>query len=145
MGVAGGEGVLSDYDPDGYFCEMLGRADAPSAHTEAIRERLAGQGLPELRRRARAAERELFTLGIPFPIYSARHAIASVSTSACGPGTVLCMRATRWGVSGCGPLNLTPSSISLASVAASSVMRSRARAGSSVTPMVAASAVMSAR
>ncbi len=64
------DGVLAGYDSGEYFCEMLGRADAPAGHTAAIRRQLAGHSLGELKARAQAAERELFNLGITFTLYS---------------------------------------------------------------------------
>jgi uncharacterized circularly permuted ATP-grasp superfamily protein len=75
MATISSDGVLSGYDPGRYFCEMLGRPEAPCAHTEAIQARLGRLGVNELRRRARAAERELFNLGITFTVYSDRDAI----------------------------------------------------------------------
>ena len=64
------QGVLANYDPDGYFCELLGRRDAPADHAAPIRDRLAHIEVAELRRRAQDAERELFNLGITFTLYS---------------------------------------------------------------------------
>ena len=64
------------YDPGGYYCEMLGRAGAAAANgRELIRERIARMSMTELRRRAKAAERELFNLGITFTVYTKRDAI----------------------------------------------------------------------
>ena len=65
----------SSYDPGGFYCELLGRGAAAPPHTATIRERIAGMPLAELRARARAAERELFNLGITFTVYSDRGAI----------------------------------------------------------------------
>lgn len=68
-------GLFTSYDPAECFCELVGRRDAPAAHAEAVRERIASMDLAELHRRATAAERELFNLGITFTVYSDREAI----------------------------------------------------------------------
>ncbi|MGB1547983.1 MAG: circularly permuted type 2 ATP-grasp protein, partial [Alphaproteobacteria bacterium] len=67
------KGLLSDYDPGEYFCEMFGRRGL--AHTRKIREYLDGLNIATLRARARDAERELFNLGITFTVYTDRDAI----------------------------------------------------------------------
>lgn len=63
------------YDPGGSYCEMLGRAGAAVNGREVIRERIAAMSMAELRRRSKAAERELFNLGITFTVYTKRDAI----------------------------------------------------------------------
>ena len=63
------------YDPGGSYCEMLGRAGAAVNGREMIRERIAQMSMAELRRRSKAAERELFNLGITFTVYTKRDAI----------------------------------------------------------------------
>ena len=70
--------IFRNYDPGGHFCEMLGMPGQEVEHTRAIREHLDALGLPLLRERARAAERELFNLGITFTVYSDRNAIDRV-------------------------------------------------------------------
>ena len=70
MASGGARGVLANYDPGGFFCEMLGGEDAPADHTAAIRSRLVDLEVGELERRARAAQRELYNLGITFTLYS---------------------------------------------------------------------------
>jgi uncharacterized circularly permuted ATP-grasp superfamily protein len=72
------ERLFASYDPDGYFCEMFGTAEHPLEHTSLIRERLQHLSTAKLHRRAQAADRELFNLGITFTIYSDRHAIDRV-------------------------------------------------------------------
>lgn len=62
------------YDPDGYYCEMLGRGQGNDG-AAVVRERIGRMTLRELRRRAQAAERELYNLGITFTVYSDRDAI----------------------------------------------------------------------
>jgi uncharacterized circularly permuted ATP-grasp superfamily protein len=66
-------GMLAGYDPDGWYCELLGREH--EAYTGEIARRLDGLDFAGLRRRARDAERELFNLGITFTFYSNREAI----------------------------------------------------------------------
>lgn len=68
-------GVLADYDPGGYFCEMMGGPDAPAHHTEQVRRHLARMSPGQLVRRARDAERELYNLGITFTVYAQATAI----------------------------------------------------------------------
>jgi uncharacterized circularly permuted ATP-grasp superfamily protein len=63
------------YDSDGYYCEMLGRDRGAAAAVALIRERIGRMSMAELRRRAELAERELFSLGITFTVYSERDAI----------------------------------------------------------------------
>ncbi len=68
-------GVLSGYDPGGYYCEMTGGGGGTATHTAPIRGRLATLRVEDLRRRARDAARELFSLGITFTVYSQNDAI----------------------------------------------------------------------
>jgi uncharacterized circularly permuted ATP-grasp superfamily protein len=69
------EGLLDHYDPGGFYCEAFGGPQHPADQTRAVRERLAGMSLAELRRRAQAAERELFNLGVTFTVYTSREQI----------------------------------------------------------------------
>ncbi len=66
-------GLLANYDPDGWFCELQG-GDRIEQLSE-ISSRLNSLGSAGLRRRARDAERELFNLGITFTVYTERDAI----------------------------------------------------------------------
>jgi len=67
--------MLENYDPNGFYCEMFGgRGDNPE-HTRLVRQRLESMGISDLRRRARAAEAELYNLGITFTVYTNREAI----------------------------------------------------------------------
>lgn len=68
-------GPLSAYDPDGFFCEMLGGNGETADHTQAIRDRLNGLDLENLRGRARDAELELYSFGITFTVYTQKDAI----------------------------------------------------------------------
>jgi len=68
-------GPLSAYDPDGFFCEMLGGRGDAADHTRAIRERLNRLDLEDLRGRARDAELELYSFGITFTVYTQKDVI----------------------------------------------------------------------
>ena len=60
--------LLDRYDPDGWYCELLGRGRA--AQTKEIQKRLKQMDAAMLRKRAKDAERELHNLGITFTVYS---------------------------------------------------------------------------
>ncbi len=68
-------GLLHGYDPGGFYCEMFGDRKHPAGHTRVVRDRLDELSLAELRRRAQAAERELFNLGVTFTVYTSREQI----------------------------------------------------------------------
>jgi len=68
-------GLLEDYEPGGFYCELFGAAKLHAPHTGTVRERIDGLSLAELRRRAQAAERELFNLGVTFTVYTDREQI----------------------------------------------------------------------
>jgi len=68
-------GLLEHYDPGGFYCEVFGGPTHPADHTRAVRDRLDRMSLAELRRRAQAAERELFNLGVTFTVYTSREQI----------------------------------------------------------------------
>jgi uncharacterized circularly permuted ATP-grasp superfamily protein len=68
-------GLLDGYDAGGFHCELFGAGSRPPPHTQTVRERLDGLSLAELRRRAQAAERELYNLGVTFTVYSSREQI----------------------------------------------------------------------
>ncbi len=67
--------MLENYDPNGSYCEMFGGAGIDPVHTRLVRQRLESMGIADLRRRARAAEAELYNLGITFTVYTNREAI----------------------------------------------------------------------
>ncbi|HYD68104.1 circularly permuted type 2 ATP-grasp protein [Azospirillum sp.] len=68
-------GLLSDYDRNGFFCELTSpRADGAEEFAR-IRRRLDRLAQDQLRRRNADAERELFDLGITFTVYSEKDAI----------------------------------------------------------------------
>jgi uncharacterized circularly permuted ATP-grasp superfamily protein len=62
--------VLSSYDPGAFYCEMLG-----SAANQPVLDRLASLSMQALKRRAAAAEAELYNLGITFTVYSEKDTI----------------------------------------------------------------------
>jgi len=66
-------GLLSDYDPGSFFCEMFGRGGL--RHTREVRNRLGELDIGALRRRSQDAETELAKLGITFTVYTDRDAI----------------------------------------------------------------------
>jgi uncharacterized circularly permuted ATP-grasp superfamily protein len=68
-------GTLDGYDPRHYYCELKGSLESQNLHLAALWQRLQGIELARLRERAADAERELFTLGITFTVYSDRTAI----------------------------------------------------------------------
>ncbi|MGI9476810.1 MAG: circularly permuted type 2 ATP-grasp protein [Hyphomicrobiaceae bacterium] len=65
--------LLDRYDPDGWYCELLGRGRANL--TREIQKRLKRLDVAALRKRTKDAERELYNLGITFTVYSDREAI----------------------------------------------------------------------
>lgn len=65
---------LPGYDPSPYLCELSPR-DGDGGVPNLIAERLAGMDVAELRRRAAAAERDMFNLGVTFTVYSDANAI----------------------------------------------------------------------
>jgi uncharacterized circularly permuted ATP-grasp superfamily protein len=68
-------GLLEGYGPGGFYCELFGAAQRAAPHAQTVRERIDGMSLAELRRRAQAAERELFNLGVTFTVYTSREQI----------------------------------------------------------------------
>jgi uncharacterized circularly permuted ATP-grasp superfamily protein len=65
-----GEFVFDSYDPNGFYCEMLG---CPA--TGQIRDRLGRMPIAEFKRRAAGAEQALYRLGITFTVYTDSQAI----------------------------------------------------------------------
>jgi uncharacterized circularly permuted ATP-grasp superfamily protein len=68
-------GLLDDYDPNGFFCELTGKSGESRERAGALIDRLNRLSLQELRARAGDAERELFNLGITFTVYTEKDAI----------------------------------------------------------------------
>ena len=71
----GAEIGLPGYDPNGFFCEIFGDPKGANAPSPAIQERLKALDTSDLSARAKAAEEELFNLGITFTVYTEREAI----------------------------------------------------------------------
>lgn len=71
----GAEIGLPGYDPQGFFCEIFGGAGGGPAPSPAIQDRLKKLDTDDLSARAKAAEEELFNLGITFTVYTEREAI----------------------------------------------------------------------
>ena len=65
-------GLLSDYDPKPFFCELL---DAPNGAARAVASRFDAFGLDAIAARSEDASRELYNLGITFTVYTERDAI----------------------------------------------------------------------
>ncbi len=85
---------FSSYDPGAYYCELTARkGDGGSA--ALVRERISAIGLDALRLRARAAERDLFNLGITFTVYSESSAIDRILPFDCVPRIIA---AKEWSV-----------------------------------------------
>src|SRR5215470_15867831 len=66
---------LDNYDPGQFYCELIGSSEHRNRHLTALWHRLQQLELERLSERAEDAERELFTLGITFTVYSDRTAI----------------------------------------------------------------------
>lgn len=85
---------FSSYDPGAYYCELTARSgDGGSA--ALVRRRITKIGLDALRMRARAAERDLFNLGITFTVYSESSAIDRILPFDCVPRIIA---ADEWSV-----------------------------------------------
>lgn len=67
--------LLDSYDPNDFYCEMLGKDSSLAAHTKPVRYRLGQLPVDELRDRARDAELELYNFGITFTVYTQKEAI----------------------------------------------------------------------
>jgi uncharacterized circularly permuted ATP-grasp superfamily protein len=66
---------LDNYHSGQFYCELTGSAGHPNRNLTSLWHRLQQLELERLRERAADAERELFTLGITFTVYSDRTAI----------------------------------------------------------------------
>ncbi len=78
---------FSSYDPGPYHCELTAR-DGDGGAAALIRSRIAAIGLDALRARARAAESDLFNLGITFTVYSDATAIDRILPFDCVPRVI---------------------------------------------------------
>ncbi len=66
---------LDTYDSGKFYCELVGLPENRNRHLTTLWHRLQQLELQQFRVRAEDAERELFTLGITFTVYSDRTAI----------------------------------------------------------------------
>ena len=66
---------LDKYSPGSRYCELIGSVENRNRHLTALWHRLQQLELQQLRQRSEDAERELYTLGITFTVYSDRTAI----------------------------------------------------------------------
>ena len=85
---------FATYDPGPYFCEL----NPPNGDTEPlaqVRARIAAIGLDALRTRAKAAEGDLFNLGITFTVYSDASSIDRILPFDCVPRII---SAAEWAV-----------------------------------------------
>ena len=71
-------GLLSGYDANGYYCELLGAPNRDHPVVELIERQLSTISESELRSRASAAESDLFDMGVTFTVYSENSAIDRV-------------------------------------------------------------------
>ncbi len=85
---------FASYDPGAYYCELTARA-GDDGSAALVRGRIAAIGLDALRKRARAAERDLFDLGITFTVYSEANAIDRILPFDCVPRII---NAREWSV-----------------------------------------------
>jgi len=74
LGTQNGQ-LLDAYDPNDFFCELMGAEGHSYERAGALIERLNALSLQDLRARAGDAERELFNLGITFTVYTQKDAI----------------------------------------------------------------------
>ena len=68
-------GLFANYGTQHFFCEIMNALQPDEPSIRLIRDRLRSLDVEELRRRAAAAEAELYNLGITFTVYSDRDAI----------------------------------------------------------------------
>ncbi len=85
---------FASYDPGAYYCELTARA-GDDGSAALVRGRIAAIGLDALRKRARAAERDLFDLGITFTVYSEANAVDRILPFDCVPRII---NAREWSV-----------------------------------------------
>ena len=71
----GGPGLLSGYDPGGFWCEFMGRGSEPLPACQELARRLNAFSFAEVARRAKRATSEFITLGVTFTVYSDREQI----------------------------------------------------------------------
>ncbi|MCQ8278805.1 circularly permuted type 2 ATP-grasp protein [Acetobacteraceae bacterium KSS8] len=74
-GAASGSGLFQSYGNPRFFCEIMNAIGPEDPTVALVRDRLRAFDEDELRRRASAAEAELYNLGITFTVYSERDSI----------------------------------------------------------------------
>jgi uncharacterized circularly permuted ATP-grasp superfamily protein len=79
------EDPFRGYDPGPYFCELSPEREGGAGAAARLRGRIAMLGLEALKTRARAAETDLFNLGITFTVYSEASAIDRILPFDCIP------------------------------------------------------------
>ncbi|TQV80597.1 circularly permuted type 2 ATP-grasp protein [Denitrobaculum tricleocarpae] len=67
--------LLDSYDPNDFYCEMLGKNASVAPHTKPVRYKLGQIPVNEFRDRAHDAELELYNFGITFTVYTQKEAI----------------------------------------------------------------------
>lgn len=67
--------LLDSYDPNDFYCEMLGNNASVAPHTKPVRYKLGQIPVNEFRDRAHDAELELYNFGITFTVYTQKEAI----------------------------------------------------------------------
>ena len=75
--IPASSGLMGNYDPAGFFCELYAQRDH-QPEVARIWERLNSLDNATLRRRTRLADQELFNLGITFTVYTEKDAIDRV-------------------------------------------------------------------
>ena len=85
---------FDSYDPGIYFCELDAHAH-DTGPVAQVRARIAAIGLDALRLRAKAAETDMFNLGITFTVYSEASAIDRILPFDCIPRIIA---AREWAV-----------------------------------------------
>ncbi len=75
MSAVSGSGLFQNYGDPRFFCEIMNAIGPMDPTVALVRDRLRAFDEDELRRRASAAEAELYNLGITFTVYSERDSI----------------------------------------------------------------------
>jgi uncharacterized circularly permuted ATP-grasp superfamily protein len=79
------EDPFQGYDAGSFYCELAAGREGDGGAAAEIRSRITALGLANLRSRARAAETDLFNLGITFTVYSEANAIDRILPFDCIP------------------------------------------------------------
>ncbi len=68
-------GLLANYDPGGYWCELFGREKDPQPSSAELAARLNAFSFAEIIRRSQRATSEFMTLGVTFTVYTEKDQI----------------------------------------------------------------------